>query len=324
MDRRTFVSASALALAVASLPARGQTSGAVPRIGVLVPGAGAVESGFMRGLRELGYVDGKNIVVERRSADGDFSKLPALAAELVRLKPHLIVSIVTQASIAAKEATSSIPIVIVAVGDPVAAGLVGNVARPGGNITGTSALSHAVVGKQLELVRQVLPRAEHLWISWNPSNAVFMQQQLGEALIASSRLRMRANPVSARSLDELERTFAAAASERPDAMLILLDALTIANRARLAELGIAHRLPMFSSTRQMAEAGVLATYGADLVDSGRRAALYVQKILRGAKPGDLAIELPTKFELVLNLKTAKALGLTIPPSLLVRSDELIQ
>ncbi len=324
MDRRTFVSASALGLAVASLPARGQTSGAVPRIGVLVPGAGVSESGFMRGLRELGYVDGKNIVVERRSAEGDFSRLPALAAELVRLKPHLIVSIVTQASIAAKEATSSIPIVIVAVGDPVAAGLVGNVARPGGNITGTSGLSHAVVGKQLELVRQVLPRAEHLWISWNPSNAVFMQQQLGEALIASSRLRMRANPVSARSLDELERTFAAAASERPDAMLILLDALTIANRARLAELGIAHRLPMFSSTRQMAEAGVLGTYGADLVEAGRRAAPYVQKILRGAKPGDLSIELPTKFELVLNLKTAKALGLTIPQSLLVRSDELIQ
>jgi putative ABC transport system substrate-binding protein len=324
MDRRTFMSASALGLAVGSLPARGQTAAAVPRIGVLAPGAGAAESGFMRGLRELGYVDGKNIVVERRSADGDFSRLPALAAELVRMKPQIIVSIVTQASIAAKDATSTIPIVIVAVGDPEAAGLVGNLARPGGNITGTSGLSHAAVGKQLELVRQVLPRAEHLWISWNPANAVFVQQQLGEALIAASRLRMVANPVSARSLDELERTFAAVASERPDAMLILLDALTIGHRARVAELGIAHRLPMFSSTRQMAEAGVLATYGPDLVEAGRRAAPYVHKILRGSKPGDLSIELPTKFELVLNLKTAKALGLTVPQSVLVRAEEVIQ
>jgi putative ABC transport system substrate-binding protein len=159
---------------------------------------------------------------------------------------------------------------------------------------------------------------------WNPANAVFVQQQLGEALIAASRLRMLAHPVSARSLEEVERVFAAAASERPDAMLLLLDALTIANRKRIAELAIAHRLPLFSSTRQVAEAGVLAIYGPDLVEAGRRAASYVQKILRGTKPGDLPIELPTKFDLVVNLKTAGAIGIEVPASVLALADEVIR
>lgn len=295
-----------------------------PRIGLLVPGATAAEAGFLRGLRELGYVDGKNIVVERRSADGDFAKLPALAAELVRLKPDVIVTGVTQASIAAKEATATIPIVILSVGDPVGAGLVGNLARPGGNITGTAGLSHAAVGKQLELVRQVLPRAERLWILWNPANAVFVQQQLGEALIAASRLRMLANPVSTRSLEDVERALAAAASERADAILLLLDAFIIANRKRIAEVAIGHRLPLFSSTRQMAEGGVLAVYGPDLTESGRRGASYVQKILRGAKPGELPIELPTKFDLVVNLKTAAAIGLEVPAAVIARADEVIR
>jgi putative ABC transport system substrate-binding protein len=320
IDRRHFLVALG-ALPAGAVYAQSRTP---PRIGLLAPGAAASEEGFLRALRELGYVDGKNIVIERRSADGDFAKLPALAAELVRLKPDVIVCIVTQASIAAKDATSTIPIVIVAVGDPVAAGLVGNLARPGGNITGTSGLSHAAVGKQLELVRQVLPRAERLWILWNPANAVFVQQQLGEALIAASRLRMLANPVSVRSLEEIERTFAAAASERADAMLLLLDAFTIANRKRIAELAIGHRLPLFSSTRQLAQAGVLAIYGPDLVEAGRRAAPYVQKILRGAKPGELPIELPTKFDLVVNLKTAQAIGLEVPAAVVTRADEVIR
>jgi putative ABC transport system substrate-binding protein len=176
------------------------------------------------------------------------------------------------------------------------------------------------VGKQLELVREVLPRAQRLWVLWNPANAVFVQQQLGEALIAASRLRMVANPVSARSMDDVERMFTAAASEPPDATLVLLDALTIANRKRIAELAIANRLPLFSSTRQLAEAGALAIYGPDLVEAGRRAAWYVQMILRGAKPGDLSIQQATKFDLVVNLKTAAAIGIDIPGSVIARAD----
>jgi putative ABC transport system substrate-binding protein len=320
IDRRSFVYAGALAAAGAPLVARAQKARRVPRIGLLVPGAGAAEPGFLRGLQELGYVDGKNIVIERRSADNDFSRLPALAAELVRLQPDVIATVVTQASIAAKDATSTIPIVIVAVGDPVAAGLVGNLARPGGNITGTAGLSHAAIGKQVELVREVLPRAQRLWILWNPANAVFVQQQLGEALIAASRLRMVANPAGARSIEDIERTFTAAASERPDAMLMLPDALTIANGKRITELAIANRLPLFSSTRQLAEAGTLAIYGPDLVEAGRRAAWYVQMILRGAKPGDLSIQQATKFDLVVNLKTAAAIGIDIPGSVIARAD----
>jgi len=326
MKRRRFVTTFVLVLAwaVLSTTASGQKSAALPRIGLLVPGPGASEPGFMAGMRELGYVDGKNVVFERRSAEGDFSKLPALAAELVRAKPNLIVSFVTQASIAAKEATSTIPIVIAAVGDPVAAGLVGNLARPGGNLTGTSGLSHVAIGKQLELIRQVLPHAGRIWVLWNPANAVFQQQQLGEALIAASRLRMIALPVSVQSLQDLERTFAAAASERPDAMLLLTDSFAMANRARLAEFAIAGRLPVFSGTRQLAEAGLLVTYGPDLAAAGKLAATYVHKILRGAKPGDLAIELPTQFEMVVNLKTGKAIGVEVPASVIARADEVIR
>ena len=326
VKRRPFVSAFALMLAcgVLSITAFAQKPAALPRIGLLVPGPGASEPGFMEGMRELGYVEGKNVFFERRSAEGDFAKLPALAAELVRTKPSVIVSFVTQASIAAKEATSTIPIVIAAVGDPVAAGLVGNLARPGGNVTGTAGLSHVAVGKQLELIRQVLPHAGRIWVLWNPANAVFQQQELGEALIAASRLRMIALPVSVQSLQDLERTFAAAASERPDAMLLLTDSFAMANRARLAEFAIAGRLPVFSGTRQLAEAGLLMTYGPDLAAAGKLAATYVHKILRGAKPGDLAIELPTQFEMVVNLKTGKAIGVEVPASVIARADEVIR
>jgi putative ABC transport system substrate-binding protein len=323
-DRRRFVQACAIVLGGASLAAHGQKSGPLPRIGLLVPGAGAAEQPLLQGLRELGYVDGKTIVIERRSAEGDFSKLPALAADLVRTQPSLIVSVVTQASIAAKEATSTIPIVIAAVGDPVAAGLVGNLARPGGNITGTAGASHVTVGKLLELVRELLPRAERVSVLWNPANAVFQQQQLGEALIGASRLRMLAIPVSARSVTELERAFYDIASDKPDAMILLPDALTIGNRGRIAEWAIAGRLPLFSTTRQMAEAGLLAAYGPDLAAAGKRAAIYVQKILRGAKPGDLPIELPTQFELVINLKTATAVGVDVPTSVIARANEVIR
>lgn len=322
--RRTFVRTGALALAALPLAAFAQETASLPRLGLLTAGQGSLplENAFLDGLREAGYVDGRTIRIERRSAEGDFAKLPALATDLVKLKPAVIASVVTQASIAAKEATSVIP--IVAVSDPVVAGLVGNLRRPGGNVTGTAAELHNAVGKQIELMRQILPHIRRIAIVWNPANAVFQQQALGTALIAASQLRIVAQPAGVRTRDELEEAMAALTADRPDALLVLPDPLLVANRARVAELVRAARLPALSGTRPLTEAGLLASYGPDLAVSARRAATYVRKILGGAKPGDLPIELPTKLELVVNVKTADAIGVTVPNAVLARADQVIR
>jgi len=269
---------------------------------------GRVPETVNRGLEKAGYT------VMRRTLNYDpyFSK------------PQVIVSIVTQASIAAKEATGSIPIVIVAVSDPVGAGIVGNLARPGGNVTGTAVHLHDAVGKQVELMRQVLPRIARVAVLWNPTNVIFQQHSLGEALISASRARIVAQPIGVRSREDLERALVALESDRPDAVLVLPDPLFTLNRARLVELVIANRMPTFTTFPALAEAGILASYGPDLRVSAKRAAIYVHKILKGAKPSDLPIELPTKFELVINAKTAEALGLTIPASVLARADQVIR
>ena len=326
MDRRRFVQGAGLAALGVALDASARRAGAVPRVGVLTASPKALPLlAFLQGLRDLGYVDGKSIHVDLRSADGDFAKLPALAADLVRAKPDVIASVVTQATLAARDATTTIPIVMVAVGDPVAAGIVGNLARPGGNLTGTAVLFHAAIAKQVELVRQLLPQAKRIDVLWNPANVVFQQQMLGEALIAASRHRLVANPVGVRTREELEQALAAGRAERADALLVLSDPLfSTALQARIAELAIAGRVPTIASWRVYAEAGLLASYGPDFDAMARRAAVYVQKILRGARPGDLPVEQPTKFELVFNAKTAQALGLAIPPSLLARADEVIR
>ncbi len=326
MDRRRFVQGTGLAALGVAMEATAQRNGAVPRVGVLTANPKALPFlAFLQGLRELGYVDGKSIQIEVRSADGDFAKLPALAADLVRTKPNVIASVVTQATLAARDATTSIPIVMVAVGDPVAAGIVGNLARPGGNVTGTAVLFNAAIAKQVELVRQLLPQARRMDVLWNPANVVFQQQMLGETLIAASRHRLVANPVGVRSRDELEQAFAAGGAERPDALLVLTDPLfNTALLARITELAIARQVPTFAGWRVYVEAGFLASYGPDLNVMATRAAVYVQKVLRGARPGDLPVEQPTKFELVFNAKTAQALGLAIPPSLLARADEVIR
>ena len=325
MDRRIFLCGAALALIGASVPAGGQRAGALRRIGVLAAAdTSALEAPFWQGMRDLGYVDGKTIMVDRRSGGGDFSRLPALADELVRARPDVIVTIATAATVAASRVTRTIPIVMVSVGDPVAAGVVGNLARPGGNVTGTSGQSTAAIGKQLEIIRQILPRATRIAMLWNPSNATFQQQLLGEAISAAARLQMLARILEVRNRGELDRAFAAMGSERPDAVLAFIDPVLGANADRLVELSFAQRLPVFSGSRPLVQAGVLASYGSDLAVVARRTAVYVQKILRGAKPGDLAIEQPTKFELIVNLRTAKALGLTIPQELLLRADEVIQ
>ena len=323
-DRRTFVRGAGLAILGVSLGTAAQRAGAMPRIGLLTPGPNPREPAFWEGMRQLGYIDGKTIVVDRRSAEGDFARLPALAAEIVKSRPDVIVAIASAASIAAKEATSTIPIVMVGVTDPIAVGLVGNLARPGGNLTGTSTQTAAAVGKLLELIPQFLPRATRVAALWDPVNAISQQLRLGETLIAAARLRLLVRIVEVQTREDLDRAFAALRSARPDGVLVSGDTFFLANAGRVAELALAHQLPVFSTARPLTEAGSLASYGADGTVVARRAASYVQRILKGAKPGDLPVEQPTKFELVINLKTAKALGLTIPQSMLARADEVIR
>jgi len=322
IDRRTFVRSGLLA--AMGWPLVVSSERRLPRLGLLVGLPSPVDAAFVQGLHDLGYVEGRTIVIERRSADGDYARLPSLAADLVASKPDVIASIVTQASIAAKEATATIPVVIVAVSDPVAAGIVGNLSRPGSNVTGTAVHLHDAVGKQVELMRQVVPRAARIAVLWNPDNAVFQQQSLGEALIAAARMHMVAQPFGVRSREDIERTFSSLGSERTDAVLVLQDPLVSLNRTRIAELATMHRLPTVSGFRLLTEAGILASYGPDLRVMGKRASVYVQKILKGAKPSDLPIELPTRLELVINAKSAHAIGLVIPSTLLARADEVIR
>jgi putative ABC transport system substrate-binding protein len=264
------------------------------------------------------------MVVDRRSAEGDLALLPALAAEIVKNRPDVIVAIASASTLAAKEATATIPIVMVGASDPVAAGLVGNLARPGGNVTGTSTQTTAAVGKLLELIPQFLPGATRVAALWDPINAISQQLRMGETLIAAARLHIFVRIIEVQAREDLDRAFAALRSPRPDAVLISADTFFLANVGRVSELALANHLPVFGTGRGLTDAGILATYGTDATAVARRSAAYVQKILNGAKPGDLAVEQPTKFELVINLKTAKALGLTIPQSLLLRADEVIQ
>jgi putative ABC transport system substrate-binding protein len=324
MDRRTFVRSAGLAILGVSLGSSAQRTGTIPRIGFLTPGPNPREPAFWQGMRDLGYIDGKTIVVDRRSAEGDFARLPALAAEIVKNRPDVIVAIASASTLAAKEATSTIPIVMVGASDPIAARLVGNLARPGGNVTGTSTQTTAAVGKLLELIPQFLPGATRLAALWDPVNAISQQLRMGETLIAAARLHLLVRIIEVQTREDLDRAFAALRSARPDAVVVSGDTFFLGNAGRVAELALAQQLPVFSTGRLLTEAGILATYGTDATVVARRSAAYVQRILKGAKPGDLSVEQPTKFELIINLKTAKALGLTIPPALLVRADEVIQ
>ena len=258
------------------------------------------------------------------AAECDFSRLPGLASEIVKTHPDVIVAIVSASAIAAKQATSTIPIVMVGAADPVGAGLIGNLAHPGGNVTGTSSLSTAAVGKVLELVRELRPGAKRVAALWDPVNAISQQLRLGETLLAAARLNLFVRVVEVQTREELDRAFAALRSEPPDAVLVSSDTFFLANAQRVAELALASHLPVLSTGRPLVEAGILAAYGADLNAVARRSASYVQRILRGAKPGDLPVEQPTKFELVINLKTAREIGLTIPQSVLARADEVIR
>ncbi|HEX6944889.1 MAG TPA: ABC transporter substrate-binding protein [Casimicrobiaceae bacterium] len=322
--RRRFVAALPALLGGLSWQAQAQPGGTPRRVALLLPADVPTEAPFRATLAALGYVEGHNLATERRSAGNDFGRLPALAAELVGSKPDVIVSFLTQASIAAKQATATIPIVVVGVGDPVASGLVANLARPGGNVTGTAGQVSQVIGKQLELVRELRPGAARIAALWNPANVVFQSQSVDVARTAAARLGMRLDLVEARTQTDLRPRLAEIAARRPDAVLVFGEPLFVANAARLAELLLTHRLPAIGGSRAYADAGMLATYAPDLAESARRAAHCVDRILRGTRPADIPVELVAKFELVVNLRTAAALGVTIAPALLARADALIR
>jgi putative ABC transport system substrate-binding protein len=330
VDRRAFLSAVTGSLLAAPLAAEAQPAGKrVPRVGLLAPGSGSdplvqpYVDVFRRGLRELGYVEDQSIVIAYRWAEGKYERLPDLAAELVRLKVDVIVAVGTVVAQAAKQATQTIPIVMTNVDDPVATGLVVSVARPGGNITGLSINSHELVGKQMGLLREVVPKVSRVAVLWNPANLA-NAPQLREAEVAAGALGVRLLPLGVQGPGEIDRAFAAMRDDRVGALLVLLDSMLLLQRDRIADLAAKNRLPAVYGLRWHAEAGGLMAYGANLLDMVRRAVSYVDRILKGAKPADLPIEQPTKYELVINLKTAKALGLTIPPSLLQRADQVIE
>ncbi len=325
MDRRTFIGAVA-GIVVARSVAEAQPAGKVHRIGYL--GSGSSTSGFheqfRQGLRELGWVEGRNILIDYRFADGRFDRLPELAGELVRLKVDIIVAQPTPAALAAKNATRSIPIVMINVGDPVGLGLVASLARPAGNVTGTAFdVGLETFGKALELLKEAIPKANHVAVLSNPANPA-QALAISHLKLAAQSLRLKLLFIEVRGPDEFDRAFAEIAKERIDALFVVAESLFLLHRIPLADLALKYRLPTMYGLREGMMAGGLMSYGPSLAHNSRRAATYVDKIFKGTKPGDLPVEQPTKFELVINLKTAKALGITIPQSVLGRADEVIQ
>src|SRR5216684_282907 len=329
MERRTFLATLAGWLLAAPLAAEAQPREKVPRVGYLSPGSPSEPfrrrrfEAFRQGLRELGYVEGQNIAIESRWAEGKYDRYSALAADLVRLKVDVIVAVGGRATQDAQQATRTIPIVMSVVIDPVGSGLVASLARPGGNITGLTIMASDLVGKQLELLKEVVPKVSRVALLSNPANPG-SAPQLRQAEAAARALGVGLQLLEARGPQEIDSAFAAMTRERAGALLILPDAIFGNQRRQIAELAAKSRLPSLLGVGEYAEAGGLMTYSANNLDLERRAATFVDKILKGAKPADLPIEQPSKFELIINLKTAKALGLTIPQSLLRRADEVIQ
>ncbi len=327
INRRAFITLVGVGLVVAPLTADAQQAAKVPRIGFLGNSTAALEANlvgpFREGLRDLGYVEGQTILIEYRWAEGQYERFPVLIAELIALKVDLIVTAGTPAALAVRKATTSIPLVMVAVGDPIGVGLVASLARPGGNSTGLTSISAELEGKRLELLREVMPKLSSIAVLWNPANAWAVGAEK-EVRAAAQVLRMRVQSLQVRTPEEFNNAFAAIVRERPGALLVIADRLFLHNRARIVDFGAKHRLPGMYPYRELVEAGGLMSFGPSYPGMHRRAAYYVDRILKGARPADLPVEQPAKFELVINLKAAKALGLTIPPSLLQRADEVIQ
>jgi putative ABC transport system substrate-binding protein len=310
------------------VPVAAQQPTKIPRIGYLTGASLSSQSGnaeaFQQGLRELGYVEGKNIVIEWRGADGNRDRQRALAAELVRLKVDVIVASSGGDTRAVKEATATIPTVMAQTDDPVASGFVASLARPGGNITGLSQLSPELSGKRLELLKEVVPKLSRVAVfgtSNNPGNPL----ELKEVEIAAGAIAVKIQYLNVLATKDIEPAFRAAVKGRADAVLeIIAGSIRSAARKELAELAVKHRLPVMRGRPEHMEAGGLMSYGVNLPDLHRRAATYVDKILKGAKPAELPVEQPMKFEFAINLKTPKQIGLTIPPNVLVRADKIIR
>jgi len=330
MHRRAFAVVVALGVLVVPLAAKAQRAGKVARIARLEQGSAGTDSAFRQGLRELGYVEGQNIIIEYRYAEGRAERLPDLAAELVSLKVDVIVAGGTLAPLAAKQATRTIPIVLAAAGDPVGTGLVPSLAKPGGNVTGLSNLSRELTAKRLQLLKEIVPGLSRVAVLWNAANIVAaLHIPVPETEAAARTLGLQAQSLEVRGPDDfenalLERKVLRAAISEGGALFLVDDPLVMRYRQPIADFAIRNRLPSTAIYKNFAEAGGLMTFGASLPDLYRRAAIFVDKILKGAKPADLPVEQPTKFELVINLKTAKTLGLTIPQALLIRADEIIQ
>lgn len=324
MNRRDTVLAL-LSLGAAPLGTLGQTSGKVPRIGYLTIRSRGheLESAFVAGMRELGYVEGKNIAMEWRFANGEAKKLPVLAAELVALRVDLIVAASSQAIQAAAAATTTIPVVFPASADPVGNRFVRSLARPGGNITGLSTIAADLGAKQVELLRAVVPRLSRIAVLVNPSNAS-SALVINDLETSARKEGLSVLQFQAKTPEEIERAFAAMAAAHVDAVTIAIDGVFIQQARRIAGLALRQKLPFISTQQLDAEAGSLMSYGADIANNYHRVASYVDKILKGANPADLPVEQPMTVGLVLNLKTAKALGLKIPQSVLVRADRVIE
>jgi len=329
MRRIGLAVALAVSLVLAPLVIEAQEAAKVSRIGFLAVDRARYPhliEAFRQGLRDLGYAEGRNVVIEYRDAEGKFERLPALAAELVALKVDVIVAPSTRPALAAKQATRTLPIVFFSVSDPVSSGLVTSLSRPGGNVTGLSDLTEELVGKCLEHFKQAVPGVSRVAVLWQ--RGAFGERtekdMLKAAEVAARALEVRLQFVEARGPDDFDRAFSEMTRARAGALTVLPTAMFFNERRRLVDLAAKNRLPTVFPFRESVDAGGLMAYGPNVADLFRRAATYVDKILKGAKPVDLPVEQPTKFELVINLKTAKALGLTIPQSVLGRADQVIE
>jgi putative tryptophan/tyrosine transport system substrate-binding protein len=305
----------------------GAAAGEDPRIGFLGNSTAALEENlvepFRQGLRDLGYVEGRNILIEYRWAEGKYERFPTLIAELIALKVDVIVTAGTPASLAVKKATTSIPLVMIAVGDPVGTGLITSLAHPGGNIPGLTSIAGDLEGKRLELLREVVPGLSHVAVFWNPASP-FQVVAEKEVQAAARVLRMKVLSLGVQAQEQLDNAFATIRRERPGALLVLADRLFLHNRARIMDFATQNRLPGVHAYVELVEAGGLMSYGPSYADMHKRAAIYVDKILKGRKPADLPVEQPMKFEFVVNLKAAKQIGLTVPPNVLARADRVIR
>jgi ABC-type uncharacterized transport system substrate-binding protein len=331
MRRREFIALIAGAMA-SPRPGQAQRATRVPIIGYLGVAAagsspqisGSSYEAFRKTLQELGYIEGQNITIHDRIANGDIEQLPGLARELVELKVDVILAGATPGAHAASKATTTIPIVAPSMGDPVSDGLVASLARPGGNITGSTFLGPELVPKRFELLRQILPAASRVAVLRHPNafGERTIRDMVTEADAAARAQRLILQYVDVRDGQDFERAFSA--FEKADALFVFPSVMLFAERSRIVAQADKRRLPLFAQTREFAELGSLVSYGPNIPEQSRRAAIYVDKILKGARPADLPVEQPTKFELVINLKTAKALGIAVPPTLLTRADDVIE